>query len=84
MKPVVEGLKKSSGVKRSKAITSPLPKKAVQEGNPSKKGTMNVKGNPRLTAAGRGGGKNSKQIKQGEFAPVDRRVLEAANGWRVG
>ena len=27
MKPVVEGVKKASGVKRSKAMTSPLPKK---------------------------------------------------------
>jgi len=30
------------------------------------------------------GGKNSKQIKRGEFAPLDRRVLEGDNGRRVG
>jgi len=37
MKPVVEGLKKLSGVKRSNAITSPLPKKHGRRDTVAKK-----------------------------------------------
>jgi len=58
--------------------------KAGEEGNRSQKETKNVKCNLWLTATGGGRGKDSKQIKRGVFAPVDRRVLEGDNGWRVG
>ena len=37
VKPVVEGLKRPSGVKRSSAITSPLPKNAAGEKHLTKK-----------------------------------------------
>jgi len=55
-----------------------------QEGNRSQKGTINVRSNPWLAATGCRRGKNSKQIKRGEFASINRRVLEGNNGRRVG
>jgi len=62
----------------------PSLKKPRKERNRRQKGTINIKGNPGLAAAGRGGGKNRKRIKGGEFAPVYRRVLKGYNGRRVG
>ena len=78
------GVKEAIEGEEVKCDDVPRAKKPRKERNSRQKGALNIKGNPRLAAASRGGGKNSKHVKRSEFAPVDRRVLHGHNGRRVG
>jgi len=78
------GVEETIGGEKVEGHNISPPKKPWKEGNSRQKGTINVKSNPRLTATGRRGGKNSIQIKRGEFAPIDRRVLQGDNTRGVG
>jgi len=78
------GVKKAVGGEQVQSHNVTPSEKAGQEGNRIHKGIINVKCNPWLAATGCRRGKNSKQIKRGEFAPVDRRVLEGDDERRVG